>query len=328
MQEMALFTAPVVFSVLGWPLIYSIVECRQGRNARVNLPRWWISSSFFFLTPLIFGIAFQFVGNVVFRIPASNARHSSQCKILSKSVDVRVAKTCLSGDLSPVSIRLFGIPDPSKFRCSLDYYWVAGLEVEFSILNSSIRTLFEEPKEVLPSHCRPVFADVWRIAESFQANRSYRCIHTDKTIYSIDGIVLPSQDRCKPESPSTFKLLRDYIVLIASSYNLKQPASAGYLFWKGVYALLVGLAYCVILTGVTKLSSWFQFKVVDPGHRNFIDVLVFEVRLQLLFLIVSISTAVVLSTIRLEQLRIGFHLLTGIDFRSKTLGQWLETIFI
>ncbi|XP_015963190.1 uncharacterized protein LOC107487111 [Arachis duranensis] len=104
----------------------------------------------------------------------------SQCKIVSRGVDLRSSKICELGLLNYKAKDVFHHFERSKYRCRFDYYWASVFQVEYKDhFSGQIQVAFAEaPNEALPLYCRPNFGAAWLAQYKFKVNETYDCWYT------------------------------------------------------------------------------------------------------------------------------------------------------
>ncbi|KAF9617395.1 hypothetical protein IFM89_036316 [Coptis chinensis] len=146
---------------------------------------------------------------------------SSQCKIVSTSVDLRSSKVCELGLLNYKAKNVFYPSESIKFRCRYDYYWASVFKVEYKEYSSGRmrHALAEAPKEALPIDCRPSFDAAWLTKEKFKVNGTYNCRYTPG-ISQVD-IYSDSLFNCHAKDPSIAEMIKRYSILLTRmAYSL------------------------------------------------------------------------------------------------------------
>ncbi|PSR91719.1 Leukotriene B4 receptor 1 like [Actinidia chinensis var. chinensis] len=142
-------------------------------------PSSCLRCSFAFLVYLLVFLSISFLlGFVVVFVGSSSISNpisvSSQCKIVSSSVDLRSSKVCELGLLNYKAKHVFYPFEGKKFRCRHDYYWASVFEVEYKYHSGETRlALAEAPNEALPVDCRPNFGVAWLTKDKFKVNETY-----------------------------------------------------------------------------------------------------------------------------------------------------------
>ncbi|KAA8525137.1 hypothetical protein F0562_006999 [Nyssa sinensis] len=150
-----------------------------------------------------------FIGNVSITNPISV---SSQCKIVSSSVDLRSSKVCELGLLNYKAKNVFYPSERKKFRCRYDYYWASVFKVEYKDHSGQTQlALAEAPNEALPLDCRPNFGTAWSTKDRFEVNQTYDCWYT----FGISKVNMYQDSffNCQANDPSTIEMLRRYSIL-------------------------------------------------------------------------------------------------------------------
>ncbi|PIA50417.1 hypothetical protein AQUCO_01300866v1 [Aquilegia coerulea] len=161
---------------------------------------------------------------------------SSQCRIISTSVDLRSSKVCELGLLNYKANNVFYPSHSAKFRCRYDYYWTSVFKVEYREHSSDLtrRALVEAPKEALPFDCRPSFNVAWLTKEKFKVNETYNCRYTPG-ISQVE-IYSDSLFNCNAKNPSIASQgWRILFILVRENPNLLCGHWLGCLW---VYSLL------------------------------------------------------------------------------------------
>ncbi|KAM5573700.1 hypothetical protein ABKV19_013308 [Rosa sericea] len=98
---------------------------------------------------------------------------SSQCRIVSSSVDLKSAKVCELGLFNYKAKHVFYPLEGRRFRCRYDYYWASVFKVEYQDQSSGQTrvALAEAPSEALPLNCRPNFGAAWLTKDKFKSIR-------------------------------------------------------------------------------------------------------------------------------------------------------------
>lgn len=161
----------------------------------------------FFALQFLVGFVAVFAANSSFGSPISV---TSQCKIVSSSVDLRSSKVCELGLFNYKAKNVFYPLERSKFRCRYDYYWASVFKVEYKD-HSSGQTrlaLAETPNEALPPDCRPNFGAAWLTKYKFKVNKTYDCWYTS----GMSRISLYQHDfsGCHARDPSVFDMIKQY----------------------------------------------------------------------------------------------------------------------
>lgn len=207
-----MFGLPVALVMLGVPLWYSIGECRQGRIVEIRLFRWWLMCGMIVMLSMLSGLVFAVAGVVLASVPASRAAQiSTDCRILSTSVDLRSAKVCTPRFFPDASKDIL---PRSKFRCYFEYYWASVFKVELEPYLSGlpVQAAAEIPREVLPAYCRPGFGAAWTLKEKYQLNGTYPCKYTPGNL----GMVELAEEffaHCKAENLTLLKLIKQVVFL-------------------------------------------------------------------------------------------------------------------
>ncbi|KAF5198288.1 exopolysaccharide production negative regulator [Thalictrum thalictroides] len=179
---------------------------------------------------------------------------SSQCRIISTSVDLRSSKVCELGLLNYKAKNVFYPSQSSKFRCRYDYYWTSVFKVEYREHSSgqTRRALVEAPKEALPFDCRPSFSVAWLTKERFKVNETYNCRYMPG-ISQVD-IYSDSLFNCNAKDPSIAEMVKRYFILftgMAYSFYLGEAKSES--FMGALVGMFVGIFTALISVSLVRL---------------------------------------------------------------------------
>lgn len=145
---------------------------------------------------------------------------SSQCKIVSTSVDIRSSKVCELGVFNFNAKNVFYPSQNNKFRCRHDYYWASVFQVEYKEYSSGYtrHASAEAPKEALPIGCRPSFVAAWSTKEKFKVNETYNCRYTPGI--SLVDIDSDSLFNCRVEDPPIAEMVERNLILLTELISL------------------------------------------------------------------------------------------------------------
>ncbi|KAH7447025.1 hypothetical protein KP509_01G087800 [Ceratopteris richardii] len=282
--EAFIFGAPVVAAMLGVPMWHSISECRRGSGRQFFLLRWWLVCALIILMSLIAGLVFGVSGFFFSDAsPSSSPRTfqmSSNCKILSSSVDLRWSKICLPRSLSPSedSIKM-----RSKFRCYFEYYWASVFKVEFkpSSSDTPIKAVSEVPKAALPSYCRPGFGSVWTLKEKYQVNGTFPCKYTPGHLVLVD-IADDLFIRCQSEKVTPFNFFKQACMglLLLEEWVFSSQNQPGNAFRKVLGYISVAACFSMLVAGFSRMICRIHFMLHGPEGFSSIEMLYLEVRVQ------------------------------------------------
>ncbi|XP_068327645.1 uncharacterized protein [Pyrus communis] len=138
--------------------------------------RWSLGLLFlivaFFSLSLLVAFVAVFVANS--SIPSSISV-SSQCRIVSSSVDLKSSKVCELGLFNYKAKHVFYPFQGRRFRCRYDYYWASIFKVEYKDQSSGQTqlALAEAPNEALPLNCRPNFGAAWLTKDKFKGDEDF-----------------------------------------------------------------------------------------------------------------------------------------------------------
>uniref|UniRef100_A0A5B6ZAY6 Uncharacterized protein n=1 Tax=Davidia involucrata TaxID=16924 RepID=A0A5B6ZAY6_DAVIN len=155
------------------------------------------------------GFVAVFISNLSITNPISV---SSQCKIVTSSVDLRSSKVCELGLLNYKAKHVFYPFERKNFRCRYDYYWASVFKVEYKDHSGQTQVaLAEAPNEALPLDCRPNFGAAWLTKDRFKVNQTYDCWYT----FGISKVNMYHDlfFNCQANDPSTIEMLRRYSIL-------------------------------------------------------------------------------------------------------------------
>ncbi|KAJ7943946.1 Exopolysaccharide production negative regulator [Quillaja saponaria] len=207
---------------------------------------------FYFSLPFLIGFLVVLVSN----LPTTNLISlSSQCKILSTSVDIRSSKVCELGLLNYKANHVFYPFERSKFRCRYDYYWASVFKVEYrDHFSGQTRFAFAEaPNEALPLYCRPNFGAAWLTQYKFKVNETYDCWYTS----GISKISLYQNDlfSCQANGPSAIEMIRRYSNLSAEIMHswFSSRGRARYWKWETIFGVVTGFSTSLISISFFKL---------------------------------------------------------------------------
>ncbi|XP_008238060.1 PREDICTED: uncharacterized protein LOC103336739 [Prunus mume] len=198
-----------------------------------------------FALSLFVGFVAIFVANSSVPSPISV---SSQCRIVSSSVDLKSSKVCELGLFNYKAKHVFYPFEGRRFRCRYDYYWASVFKVEYKDQSSGQTqlALAEAPNEALPLDCRPNFGAAWLTKDKFKVNETYDCWYT----YGISKVSLYHDGffSCQAKDPSTFEMIRRYFILatkILHSWFVGQER-AGFWRWETIAGVIAGFSTSLI----------------------------------------------------------------------------------
>ncbi|XP_073303441.1 uncharacterized protein [Primulina huaijiensis] len=224
-------------------------ERRKKENANASVHRIILRScfalafSFLIFLLILFIILYLavLIGNLSIWCPISV---SSQCRIVSSSVDLRSTKVCELGLLNYKAKHVFHPFEKKRYRCHYDYYWASIFKVEYVDHSGQARFAFAEaPNEALPSNCRPNFGAAWLTKDKFKVNETYQCWYTlgiSKVSMNHKGLF-----DCQAQDPSTVEMLKRYSMLfirMSKSWFSNGASSIRWWRWDMIAGLIAGLA--------------------------------------------------------------------------------------
>lgn len=279
---------PLALLMLGVPLWYCVGECRQGRIAQIRLFRWWLMCGMLVMIPTLTGLLFGVVGFILSNIPATRpSQISTNCRILSTSVDLRSTKMC-TPQLLPDTQQT--IQPRSKFRCYFDYYWASVFKVEFEphLLGLHVQARAEIPREALPAFCRPGFGATWTLKEMYQINWTYPCKYTPGNLEMVE-MTENWFANCKADELTVLNLIKQvWIMLFFSEQSIFYGSSqAGFIFWKALAAVSFGMCCSIFVTGFAKTIRQLRFMMSNSKELSDLEVVYFEARLQITCIFVA-----------------------------------------
>ncbi|GMH28784.1 hypothetical protein Nepgr_030627 [Nepenthes gracilis] len=188
----------------------------------------------------------------------------SQCKIVSRSVDLRSSKVCELGLLNFKAKRVFYPSEIKRFRCHYDYYWASVFKVEYKdhFSGQTLLGLAEAPKEALPFDCRPNFATALLTKQIFKVNESYDCWYTSG-LSKVD-IYQDDYFGCQVKDPSAMEMVRRYFILSTRMLNswLSGQGMAGGMSWGMIAGAASGfftsMMSVVMLKMLRQMVSWLS----------------------------------------------------------------------
>ncbi|XP_062029981.1 uncharacterized protein LOC133745839 [Rosa rugosa] len=208
-----------------------------------------------------------FVSNSSVSVPISV---SSQCRIVSSSVDLKSAKVCELGLFNYKAKHVFYPLEGRKFRCRYDYYWASVFKVEYQDQSSGQTqvALAEAPSEALPLNCRPNFGAAWLTKDKFKVNKTYNCWYT----YGVSQVSLYDDGffSCQATDPSTFEMIRRYFILstkILRSWFLSQEPAL-YWRWETIIGLVTGFSTALISISFFKLMQLLKSQLPQISARR------------------------------------------------------------
>ncbi|XP_057478699.1 uncharacterized protein LOC130766039 [Actinidia eriantha] len=208
----------------------------------------------------LLGFVVVFVGNSSISNPILV---SSQCKIVSSSVDLRSSKVCELGLLNYKAKHVFYPFEGKKFRCRHDYYWASVFEVEYKYHSGETQlALAEAPNEALPVDCRPNFGVAWLTKDKFKVNETYDCWYTFG--FSKVNIYHNSYFNCQAKDPSTIEMLRRFFILsprILESWFARN-GRAWFKKWEAIAGVITG--FLTSLISITLIRVLQQLKSSLP----------------------------------------------------------------
>ncbi|MED6147410.1 hypothetical protein PIB30_043805 [Stylosanthes scabra] len=193
----------------------------------------------------------------------------SQCKIVSRGVDIRSSKICELGLLNYKAKDVFHHFEKSKYRCRYDYYWASVFQVEYKDHFSGQKQIAfaEAPYEALPLYCRPNFGAAWLAQYKFKVNETYDCWYTSgvsKVRFDQDNLF-----SCQADAQSALekiKLYSNMAVEMARSW-FSGSIRTKYWKWETIAGLVAGFS--------TSLISITFFRVIQlllsKTYRGFVS---------------------------------------------------------
>lgn len=280
--------------MLGMPLLHTILECR--RRGRIRVMRWWMMCFLIVLISLgavfLCGIAGFFIAHFSIIKPSPI---STQCKILTNSVDLRSSKICQLGLMNYNAKNVLIASDRTRYPCHYDYYWASVFQVEYIPYASSrpIQAAAEAPKEALPLDCRPSFSSAWRTKDEFKVNETYHCKYTPGK--SKVDIVGDNFFNCFAKEPSIYELIRRVTLLFWhwDQFSFSKKSSAANLLWKQVASIFVGMSLSILVACFAKNIRGLRFMHLGGPDFRKADAASFEAKLQF-FCIFTASLFVVI----------------------------------
>ncbi|XP_004300141.1 PREDICTED: uncharacterized protein LOC101302166 [Fragaria vesca subsp. vesca] len=195
---------------------------------------------------------------------------SSQCRIVSSSVDLKSAKVCELGLLNYKAKNVFYPLEGRRFRCRYDYYWASVFKVEYQDLSSGQTrvALAEAPSEALPLNCRPNFGAAWLTKDKFKVNKTYDCWYT----YGVSQVSLYEDGffSCQAKDPSTFEMIRRYFILltkILQSWFLSQEP-AMFWRWETMVGVVTGFSTAMISITFIRLMQLLKSQLPQISARR------------------------------------------------------------
>ncbi|PRQ19100.1 hypothetical protein RchiOBHm_Chr7g0213391 [Rosa chinensis] len=195
---------------------------------------------------------------------------SSQCRIVSSSVDLKSAKVCELGLFNYKAKHVFYPLEGRRFRCRHDYYWASVFKVEYQDQSSGQTrvALAEAPSEALPLNCRPNFGAAWLTKDKFKVNKTYDCWYT----YGVSQVSLYDDGffSCQAKDPSTFEMIRRYFILstkILRSWFLSQEPAL-YWRWETIIGLVTGFSTALISISFFKLMQLLKSQLPQISARR------------------------------------------------------------
>ncbi|XP_050130902.1 uncharacterized protein LOC126607386 [Malus sylvestris] len=214
----------------------------------------------FFSLSLLVAFVAVFVANS--SIPSSISV-SSQCRIVSSSVDLKSSKVCELGLFNYKAKHVFYPFQGRRFRCRYDYYWASIFKVEYKDQSSGQTqlALAEAPNEALPLNCRPNFGAAWLTKDKFKVNETYDCWYT----YGISKVSLYHDGffSCQAKDPSTFEMIRRYRILatkILHSWIVSQKRG-GLWRWETIAGVISGFLTSLISIIFVRLLQQMKFRL-------------------------------------------------------------------
>ncbi|KAG6542243.1 hypothetical protein Mapa_016371 [Marchantia paleacea] len=289
-EEDYVYGVAVAVVMLGVPLWHNMGECRKGRLVQVLFFRWWLVCALMIFLSLLFSVLVGVAGYVLANIPPPRtALLSTDCKIISKGVDIRSTKVC-DGDLPHISQGVRGFSTPAKYKCSLDYYWTSVFKVEFTphASQSAVQAGAEAPREALPLKCRPTFGVAWRTKETYEVNRTYPCKYSPTDLKTVE-IAEHTTENCSIQQPSNFEILKQLWFLLVYSENavFSRSSKTTLLFTKVAASVGLGTFYSIIViyfTSFIRRTTSHFYSYSRRGESSDLDAAFFEARLQLVIL--------------------------------------------
>lgn len=188
---------------------------------------------------------------------------SSQCRIVSSSVDLKSSKVCELGLFNYKAKHVFYPFEGRRFRCRYDYYWASIFKVEYKDQSSGQTqlALAEAPNEALPLNCRPNFGAAWLTKDKFKVNETYDCWYT----YGISKVSLYHDGffSCQAKDPSTFEMIRRYCILatkILHAWIFSQKQSV-FWRWETIAGVISGFSTSVISIFFVRLLQQMKFRL-------------------------------------------------------------------
>lgn len=268
-------------------------EDSQKDNVGFVILRWSLALLFpivaFSSLSLLVVLVAVFVANSSVTSPISV---SSQCRIVSSSVDLKSSKVCELGLFNYKAKHVFYPLEGRRFRCRFDYYWASVFKVEYQDQSSGQTrvALAEAPNEALPLNCRPNFGAAWLTKDKFKVNKTYDCWYT----YGVSQVSLYDDGffSCQAKDPSTYEMIRRYFILsakISRSWFLSQQPAI-YWRWETIIGLVAGFSTSLITISFFKLMQHVKSQLPQISARRILTRLVSAVLFRrICFLVAYIS---------------------------------------
>eukprot|EP00897_Mesotaenium_endlicherianum_P005694 jgi/Mesen1/5152/ME000255S04120 len=186
------------------PLVAGLARWRIHRKVNLKIWRWWIGywcGAALFISTCCFAHS---ATTCWLELPKSASLYvPTTCRVISKDVDLRVAKSCklvkIERGASP-PVNFPHLKQRYELRCYSEYYWASILEVEFWTHASSAPSYAasEAPSGLLPGGCRPGFSAAWQTTRNFKVNATYPCKFDPSNLAMVD-LVRKIDSKCAVE---------------------------------------------------------------------------------------------------------------------------------
>lgn len=274
----------MIGTIIVVPVIHTILECNRGRQAKLRIARWWMSCIFIVLVSFFFAFVCGIGGYFIAHFSVSKPLPvSTQCTILTNSVDLRSTKVCQMGLLNFNSKNVLLSTGNSRYRCYYDYYWASVFKVEYKphALSQTIHAAAEAPQEALPVECRPNFSSAWKIKDKFKVNETYHCKYTPGK--SKVDIVGDNFFSCSAKEVSLFELISRVSILFWRSdrFISSKRSTTMHLMWSIAALIFSGMSCSILLTVLVKTAKVLRFRLLGGHEPKKVDDVFFEVRVQL-----------------------------------------------
>ncbi|XWS62262.1 hypothetical protein CRYUN_Cryun07bG0195100 [Craigia yunnanensis] len=222
----------------------------------------------FFSLSFLVGLLAIFMGELSISNPISV---STQCKIVSSSVDIRSSKVCELGLLNYKAKHVFYPLERSKFSCRYDYYWTSVFKVEYRdhFLGQTRLAFTEAPNEALPLRCRPNFGGAWLTKDKFKVNETYDCWYTS----GISTVKLYNDGffSCQAKDPSTIEMIKRYLIISTKILRswFSSKGRPRYWRWETIAGVLTGFSTSIITISFVRIlqhiKSWLP-QAINTVH--------------------------------------------------------------